>query len=487
MNNGVGIFLKLINYEEECVKGISSGRDFFIDIDFDMSKLDGNEILLADTIYSARRFGPQKNENDEVQKFRYQCSCGMKFGNDSIGEICPRCHRPVLKKDFGLDILGWIPLEQKVLTPIGVFMVSKAVGNSACGKKSSLNVKKKPKQKSKNKDEDGGRKKRSKSKWAKLKAGQKPFGKFDIVQLYDRFEEIITPHVKSKKRLKFLLDNKEKLFTDKFPVISRRLRRFMITFNGDVKQIQADELSTTYTKIISATQSMKLLNTPEIYRRTMAAMTDEIEVIYKRLEFELAADKYKVLKGELYSTRNPFSGRMLVEPDISLKVGRGDVCRISYDSFRTYHKVDIMKILKEEYKFSFIEADRFTDIDFILSQKDKDILDEILEMDDWWIMVNREPSIDFSAICAMEVLGLCDENILYINPMVCGEFRADFDGDTFSCYVVPNPLKFRLKVSMNPRAHSVWWDRSINDAYNTINDQVVITHLILGDNNVELL
>ena len=127
------------------------------------------------------------------------------------------------------------------------------------------------------------------------------------------------------------------------------------------------------------------------------------------------------------------------------------------------------------------------DIDLILTKDEKDILDDILEPDGWGIMTNREPSIDFWAICALEILGLCDENILYINPMVCGEFRADFDGDTFSCYVVPNPLKARLKVSMNPRAHSVWWDRSLNDAYNTINDQVVITHLILGDGNVELL
>lgn len=472
-NTGVGIFLKLINFEEECVKGISSGRDFFIDIEFDMSKLDGNEILLADTIYSARRYGPQKNENDEVQKFRYQCNCGLKYGNDSLGEVCPKCHHPVKKKDFTLDITGWIPLQQKVLTPVGAFMLSKAIGNTASG--------------GKKKAADGKKTKKGKSKWGKLKAGQKPFGKFDIVQLYDRFEEIISPHIKSKKRLKFLLDNKEKLFTDKFPVISRRLRRFMITYNGDVKQIQADEISTTYTKIISATQSMTLLNTPEIYRRTLSAMTDEIEVIYKKLEFELAADKYKVLKGEIYSTRNPFSGRMLVEPDIALKCGRGDVCRISYDAFRTYHKTDIMNILIDDYKFTFIEADRFTDIDFILTQDEKDILDDILESDDWWIMTNREPSIDFSAICALEILGLCDENILYINPMVCGEFRADFDGDTFSCYVVPNPLKARLKVSMNPRAHSVWWDRSLNDAYNTINDQVVITHLILGDGNVELL
>ena len=471
MKNNVGIYLKLVDFDQMCEDGISSGRDFFINLGINMTKIDTLEMLTGDSIYSARRWGPQKNEPDEVQKYHYQCKCGTNSGNDSIGVLCHNCAVPVGKKHFGLDIMGWIPLPQPMLTPIGAYMLSKVIGNAPTKAK-----------------KDAGKKTRTgKSKWGKLKSGQAPFHKDDMVTLYDRFEVIIREHVKSKKKAKFLLSNKDKLFTSKFPVISRRLRRFTIVNNGDVKQVQADEISTSYTDIISAIETLRLLNTPEVYRKTMSSLVDKIEFIYKRLEYHLAADKYKVLKGEIYSTRNPYSGRLLVEPDTQTKNGRGDICRTSYDSFRTFHKNAIIEILMDKYNMTYMTAERMTDTDFMLSDEQKVILNEILEMDDWWIIVNREPSIDNSAILAFEIAGLCDENILYINPIVCGQLRCDFDGDTFSVFVLPNPLKPRLKIILNPRAHSVWWNRTLNGSYNGVNDQVVLTHLILGENNVTLL
>lgn len=468
-----GIYFNLINLERVCQDRMVAGKDFFIDTEFDMTKLDTVEILSGDTIYSARRFGPQRNDKEEVQKYRFSCECGQKVGNDSLGEICLNCQTEVKKKDFGLDITGWIRLPIRVLTPIGVHLL-----------KSAMTVRVSPSS-SKKKDDS---KKKTVPSFDKLKAGQPPFAKDDMYYLYNRFEQVISPYVKNKKKLELLLANKDALFTNLFPVISKRLRRFMITMNGDVPEIKADVMSTIYTKIISIVRLHDAAPLTTMCKRMIAkSFTNEIDELYQKLAIEANSDKEKVIKGEIYSTKNPYSARVLVEPDNESKLGRGDAVRTSYDIFRTIHKEKIMEILKDRYGYSTLKADRLTDANFLLSDNEKVILKEILHNDSFWIFINRPPSIDMSAIIAVEIIDLCEENICYINPIVCGLVRGDFDGDTFSVYVIPFPLKWRLSVACNPRRHSVTWNRKVSSAYGPINDHVVTTHMMLDGSEVEML
>lgn len=252
-----GIKLKLLNLEEECMKGILSGRDFYIDISVPIKKLlesgEFDEILMRDTIYSSKRYGPQKHESDELQKFIYQCKCGKLYGAENIGEYCHGCSSIVDKKEFDLGITGWIKLPYKVLTPIGIqklkFAISSAKGNSKNKEVNQKAWKKKGKASNSSSNED---KKKSYTKWEKLKLGKDPFKPSDLYRLYENMEEILAPVVKDRERLDYLLSIKEKIFTNVIPVISKRLRRYMRYYNGDVPVIKADKLSTGYTTLISA-------------------------------------------------------------------------------------------------------------------------------------------------------------------------------------------------------------------------------------------
>ena len=64
-NAETGIYFKLVNLDKYREKMVSEGKHFMIDTSFDMLKLSieeggKTELIMRDTIYSARRFGPQR-------------------------------------------------------------------------------------------------------------------------------------------------------------------------------------------------------------------------------------------------------------------------------------------------------------------------------------------------------------------------------------------------------------------------------------------
>lgn len=467
-NAETGIYFRLVNLDKYREEMVSQGKHFMIDTSFDMLKLSIEEggktdLIMKDTIYSARRFGPQRYEPPEVQAYTYQCKCGSKIGNDNIGEYCVNCGTVVEKKFFPLSTMGWIRLPTKMLSPAGLYHLRKAMSGAA--------------------KKDG-------NKFDRLKEGKEPFRPDDNYNLYDRWEDIVKEHVKQKSTQRFLLLHKEEMFTTCVPVITRRLRRFMIVPNGDVPIIQADKLSVFYTKIISLTKYPQVVPDGVETRRYIGKhYFDEIEAVHEKLVEELAADKKKTIKGEIYSTRNNYSARVLIEPDNHLKVGDGTQTRVGYDIFRTLEKPLLIKILQNEYSVSVEESEKICDPDFVLSAEQKILLRKICKehRGEFYLHINRPPTIHESGIMVVEVVDLCDRNIIFLNPILIALFQADFDGDTISVYGVDENTRWRVKIACSPRKHSLWWDRSLNGRYGGVNDQVVTTHMVLQDQKVEFL
>lgn len=467
-NAETGIYFRLVNLDKYREEMVSQGKHFMIDTSFDMLKLSIEEggktdLIMKDTIYSARRFGPQRYEPPEVQAYTYQCKCGSKIGNDNIGEYCVNCGTVVERKFFPLSTMGWIRLPTKMLSPAGLYHLRKAMSGAA--------------------KKDG-------NKFDRLKEGKEPFRPDDNYNLYDRWEDIVKEHVKQKSTQRFLLLHKEEMFTTCVPVITRRLRRFMIVPNGDVPIIQADKLSVFYTKIISLTKYPQVVPDGVETRSYIGKhYFDEIEAVYEKLVEELAADKKKTIKGEIYSTRNNYSARVLIEPDNHLKVGDGTQTRVGYDIFRTLQKPLLIKILQNEYGMSVEESEKICDPDFVLSKKQKELLRKICKehRGEFYLHINRPPTIHESGIMVVEIVDLCDGNIIFLNPIIIQEFQADFDGDTISVYGVDENTRWRVKIVCSPRKHSLWWDRSLNGRYGAVNDQVVTTHMVLQDQKVEFL
>lgn len=455
-----GISLELVNLDKEARKYISENRDFLIDKEFDMVKLDTLELVLQDTIYSSKRFGPRRGDKPEVLAYKYSCDCTALYGDDKIGEECPICGTLVVEREFPIEIFGWIKLPTRILSPIGAHFLQSFMTGKIKGEK--------------------------KNAFEKLKNGFKPFNGDHLFNLYDRFEEIVSPYVKNKAKLEFLLANKDRLFMTMFPVISKRLRRFRICMNGDVPEVRADQMSVLYTNIIGTCNMYEASTKTTEYKKYAATnfLKNTLE-LYTLLASNINGTKEDIIKGEIYSTRNPYSARILVEPDTELKMGRGDVCRIGYDVFRTIHKEFIMnQLLEDGYPITI--ADRITDVNFKIDDNIKARLRQMVEENELWITANRPPSIDMSALLSLQIMGLTDDNIIFVNPIICGLLRLDFDGDTMSHYVIPKDLEWRMKVVQNPRRFSLAWNREVSSAYGPINDQVVTTHLMLDGDEVEI-
>ena len=135
------------------------------------------------------------------------------------------------------------------------------------------------------------------------------------------------------------------------------------------------------------------------------------------------------------------------------------------------------------------ESEKICDPDFKLNKDQKKLLRKICKehRGEFYIHINRPPTIHESGIMVVEIVDLCEGNIIFLNPILIALFQADFDGDTISVYGVDEDTRWRVKIVCSPRKHSLWWDRSLNGRYGGVNDQVVTTHMVLQDQKVEFL
>ena len=386
---------KLMNLNEKEMEDLESGNGFIIDTDIEYKKLHKTDILLKNSIYS-RKFSINDSDPDEVLTYLYTCDCEEITGQINEGKECPRCESKVIKRDPPVTKRGWIVLKPyRIMTYGGLTHLSKLLSRSDFEKFL--------------KD--------------KLKG-------VNVIDVYDYFPDFLERYgKKDKEHIKnFLLEHQEDIFTQYIPVISKKLRPMLKSHNIIKHFKMLGNINSLYTKISNDIQAVKEYNIRDNFNCTMtrsyiATIQRKYYDLCKEIETKVGGGKDKLLRDEIYATRLPFTARAVIVPLVTHKI---DVCTIPYDVFRGIFREEILEILIEGGE-PVHQAYEFVELNRALTEKDKRMLDEILEnkLENPYILVNRQPTLKFQSTKSLEIVGLEDEDVLRIPSALLEGYNGD--------------------------------------------------------------
>lgn len=425
-----------INLDDEYKKDIESGKGFDITNENDFDKKTGNRTIdgLQSPKYGVDTF------TDKSCDDAFHCECGELVGGINDGEICPNCGTKVQFVDADLSRTGYISLKYEIINPAMYTMLEKLIGKkdlqSIIKFSNKFNI-------------DG------KINFNKTKSS--PYSGLGLIRFRKYFDEIIEFYRNKKKRedaYEDIIENRDNVFTSHIAVYSSLLRP-LIKEDSKFSMFEANK---SFAIILS--NANIIINTPII--------DDESTVIIDNCLYEIQSEYNKICKDldaqfsgkkgilrSVISTRVDESGRAVVKPQNGLFVNEV--------SMPYAMGVELMRPL-------LIKA--LTSIDDINVRIANTIIDDGLRKFDkkLWILMNhilkdsknppmlliqRSPSLLQESMRLMDIREIkCDIKDLTLGiPIgICKGMNADFDGDTFACYMIfDNRIKASWKELFSPK------------------------------------
>jgi len=141
--------------------------------------------------------------------------------------------------------------------------------------------------------------------------------------------------------------------------------------------------------------------------------------------------KEGLIRGNILGKRIDFSGRAVIAPSPDIEL---DECILPYKMILELYKIPIAKKLIATGKFKLIhhalecvENCQFYDNPILLNICEEVIGDDVC-------ILNRQPSLHKLSMVAFKIkVDIVD--VIYIHPLVCHGFNADFDGDSLLAHV----------------------------------------------------
>ncbi|MGL5316911.1 MAG: hypothetical protein ACRC92_26875 [Peptostreptococcaceae bacterium] len=441
--------------EELFEEDLKSKNGFILNLDADYTKLTDLELVRGNSIYSYK-FKMDHNTPKEILAKKYTCGCEETIGVNNEGTVCLTCGSMVEKRKFPVGIRGWIDLgDVKVLTPFAIGWLSETLNDTIF--KSNISKDYDPKAFTKNPTK---------------------FGEYLMSELYDNWEDFLDkyrgPSESKRTRAEFLKKMKEKCFTTKIPVISSRLRFLTITMNMDVPKVTSHDLNTLYAPLIQNVKSLIQLrhdNNTTILNIKLKDITTILYSVFENLYSDLGGGKNKLIKSNIVSMRIPYTTRCVLVPYTGPSP-RLDICVIHYDAFRGMFSPEIEEYM-ESRDMPKRMIDKMVDLDRSLTDDEKKILryDIFPNIQDKYIIENREPAIDYPSLMTFEVIDLSDRKVIAVPNVTISAQRADFDGDEYMGFKPVAAIRRNVYHQMNPKRYIVTPDRKYSGKIDLINDQ----------------
>lgn len=446
--NRKGLSFSFLNLEKLVKKDIKNETGFMLDTSINYLYLYKEEMLMSDSIYS-RKFGISESDPKSILAYLYTCKCENLLGQNNKGRICPECGYKVKKQEFPITIRAWGKIApHKIMTYAGLLHFRTVLGRKNF--KKFLN--------GKLKTEDGS--------------------KIKVTELYEKFDIVLKKVGKSSKSdtSKFLLKHKEDFFTSYIPVISKKTR-YLHRSENIVPHYTIHDMNSIYTSISGDIQTLRDYcdreNTPKITENTVRAIQRKYWDLNDNLITEIVGGgKEKILRNEIFATRLPFTSRCVIVPHVTKYI---DAITVPYDVFRGIFRREIFDVLVNN-GMPVDRAYRFIDINIDLREDDKKVLDEILEKDieNNYVLVNRQPTLKFESTKSLRITSLEDENVLRIPSVLLEGYNGDHDGDALTMTHQDRDLYMDIHVYMQPKVHIVDYKRKVNEGLSLIKSQSLI-------------
>jgi len=380
--------LKVIDFNDEYEKDMSSGNGFLIKTEKAITKDDQRD---PDGIFSPR-YG--SDSDTEIEYSKYSCNCGNLKGRFYEGTECPECHTVVTHNYTNIRKTGWIVLENYYLiNPLLFNYISKLVG-----KTNLTNIIKFTKEI----DKDGN--------YTDIEAetSKNPYFNLGMLDFYEKFDEVINYFYELKPDKKdfydFIMNNREKVFINKIPIYSTILRPIMILnknvvytdINKKLNMFTASALSLNKRTSKIDTKAIKIL--PNLYQAQL--LLNEI------FDANISAIGGKAghIRHNQLGNRVNMSARMVIGPNSELY--KIDEIRIPYVTFLEIYRYQIINLLCKIDNLTIIEADyRWNKA---LTKFDKRIYQIIEYMvkntkGGIRVIVNRNPTINYGSMLVVKI------------------------------------------------------------------------------------
>lgn len=375
----------------------------------------------------------------------FRCECGAFFGQDLIGQVCPRCKSEIILRGLNFGYTGWLDLgEHCVISPpyyeilkrvmgtnmlrfvLGDYIEDKVVNYSGEAIEEDKKTKK-PGRKSDDKIEVI-KKKIPKSKYSYQGLGHDVFR--------ERFEEIVVSCAsKNNPEIDILLNNKLAVFTNKIPIYSTAFR----PVNKTSETMFYPRINKPFTCMTSIAQKLPNMILPE---EKISALNYIQKYFIEACESEIKINiskKEGIIRSEINGGTFSHSGRAVISLDISLNADEVDIplsMLVTVYQYKLAHMVvkrQIKGINRLEHAYLFV--DKYEDNPEVLH-----LLDEILAQNAW-IFLLREPTNNLAsiALCRIRNYKIHDDTIS-LPPEPLGGYNADFDGDALDACFLPAEL-----------------------------------------------
>ena len=241
---------------------------------------------------------------------------------------------------------------------------------------------------------------------------------------------------KKTMEIKFVLDNRDKIFTSHIPVMSLLLRPVVLisgtTFNYD-------PINKYYSEMVSHVAYINNNCDDELTYANISVLY-ELQKKFNELEDEITKQKINgkkhAIRSFILGSRINFSARHVLIPNSHSVQMDGLV--IPYQTFVEFYKFHIMNIYKKLYNVTINELqDRWYTL---VANHDPSILNIIQILirkteGGMRVYTNRNPTIAWGSTMCLKIIGINedpDDLTMSIDLNVCPPMNADFDGDTLN-------------------------------------------------------
>ena len=437
--------VKLIKLDLDkcCEEDIEKGTGFFITNEEDFDEKRG--VRTDDGLYSPK-FGvdtfTDKNTDD-----LFHCECGKLSGGIHEGDICSDCGTRVTFIDSRLNITGYINLaDYVIINPSCYPELESLIGSKELNEIIKFN----------NRFDVNGKN-------VKTKTKKSPYQGIGIIEFKKKFDEIIEYYRAKRKKdetYDVLMRFKNCVFTHNVPVYTSLLRPLI----KDGSRIAMFDVNKSYSIILANANVIKSSEVPgidkiSIVENCLYEIQTELIKIYGDIIVQNLSGKKGIIRGNIISSRMDFSARFIVVPAIGHSVT--DIS-IPYIGGCELMRPLLINALNKIDGINIREANSI--IDRAIRKFDKKIfilMNHILQNSDNppMMMIQRSPSLLQESMRLMyikQVKADIQDLTLDVPVGILQLMNADFDGDTFACYMIyDNRLKEAWKPIHCPDCHFI--------------------------------
>lgn len=408
----------------------------------DFNPLNNDSEFNSAGVYSVPIFGHMGNHHD------FSCDCGEVVGNFNKDTVCTTCNTPVTFKGLSIQREGWVDLGEYCIHPLMYRYLTRIIGKTKLDGiltyLPDVTI--------------GGIETPPEAKFPFTGIGMEGLraNLVDIVEEYTKRRVSSTSDVALKHqyemRLKFILENKEKVFIKYFPVINCKLRPALLV--GE--KFSFDIVNTFYNNLIRGSALMKSLTSGEATVSAIENITkrnqETINQIYVYI-IETISGKEGAIRETLLGNRLNFTSRMVIVPlDGNAKI---DDIDIPYRTALELLKPQVILRLRKLRKISNLEClSIWEEATRIFSKTIYSIMMDLIKSPNVGLIINRNPTIALGSILLLRIRNIkkdLEDSTAGISNLILTLLGADYDGDVLNFILIYGKEFNELFSKFNPR------------------------------------